>query len=218
LVTAPDMKDIFKDSLNKHASVCYGCFKTIYTLGINLADRLGIPCIVTGLSRGQFFETRLVKQVFDGGAFDPDEIDRQVLETRKIYHRLPDQVTASLDMSLFDTDEVFDRIQFVDFYRYCDASLDDIYDFLENQAPWMRPEETGRSTNCLINNTGIYVHKAKLGFHNYALPYSWDVRLGHKQREAAIDELVDHIDHHQVMDILEEIGFQDPELYAAGNL
>ena len=42
----------------------------------------------------------------------------------------------------------------------------------------MRPSDTGRSTNCLINNIGIFVHKAERGFHNYALPYSWDVRLG----------------------------------------
>ena len=216
-VTTPHMNRIFKDSLDRHASVCYGCFKTIYTLGLNLADELGIPCIITGLSRGQFFETRLVKQVFDKGAFDPEEIDREVLETRKIYHRIPDQVTACLDMSLFADDDLFDRIQFVDFYRYCDVSLDEIYDFLENYAPWLRPEDTGRSTNCLINDTGIYVHKKKLGYHNYALPYSWDVRLGHKQREAAIGELTDHIDAYQDGEILDEIDYQDPELQADGN-
>jgi len=120
-------------------------------------------------------------------------------------------------MSLFEDDELFERIQFVDFYRYCDASLDDIYDFLDNHVSWLRPEDTGRSTNCLINNTGIYVHKTKLGYHNYALPYSWDVRLGHKKREAAIEELTDHIDPHQVLDILEEIDYQDPELHATGS-
>ena len=35
--------------------------------------------------------------------------------------------------------------------------------------------------------SAIYVHQAERGFHNYAMPYSWDVRLGHKPREAAID-------------------------------
>ena len=208
-VTSPGMNEIFADSLNRHSSVCYGCFKAIYTLAINIAHQRGIPVILTGLSRGQMFETRLTRQVFERSGFDPDQIDREVLEARKVYHRIPDKVTECLDMTLFETDEIFDEITFVDFYRYCDVSMEEMYAFLEHHAPWTRPEDTGRSTNCLINDTGIYVHKNKLGYHNYALPYSWDVRLGHKQRESALEELNDRIDASRVHEILREIDFQD---------
>ncbi|MGI9318790.1 MAG: amino acid adenylation domain-containing protein, partial [bacterium] len=126
-ITTDAMNVIFADSLDKHSSVCFGCFKTIYTLAINHAHQLGIPVIVTGLSRGQMFETRLTKQVFEQSAFDPEAIDREVLETRKVYHRIPDKVTECIDMSLFATDNIFDEIQFVDFYRYCDVSMEDMY-------------------------------------------------------------------------------------------
>ena len=71
----------------------------------------------------------------------------------------------------------------------------------------MRPSDTGRSTNCLINDVGIYVHKRREGFHNYALPYAWDVRMGHKQRAAALEELDDDIDVENVHQILSEIGY-----------
>ena len=47
------------------------------------------------------------------------------------------------------------------------------------------------------------------GFHNYALPYSWDVRLGHKTRDQALDELDDEIDVSAVQRILDEIGYPD---------
>ena len=57
--TTPAMNAIFRDSLTRFSNVCNGCFKTIYTLGMTRARELGIPIIVTGLSRGQFFETRL---------------------------------------------------------------------------------------------------------------------------------------------------------------
>jgi hypothetical protein len=60
----------------------------------------------------------------------------------------------------------------------------------------------------LINNPGIFVHKKERRFHNYALPYSWDVRLGHKTREAALAELDDEIDLDQVNAILDEVGYQ----------
>ena len=208
-VSTPHMNRIFADSLKRHSSVCYGCFKTIYTLALIKAHELGIPKIVTGLSQGQFFETRLVKQVFDCADFDPDEIDRQVLETRKIYHRLPDEVTASLDMTLFETDDIFNQVEFVDFYRYCDTSVSGIYAYLDQNVSWLRPEDTGRSTNCLINETGIHVHKVVNGYHNYALPYSWDVRLGHKTRDEALGELDDEIDLAKTSEILNELNI-DP--------
>ena len=79
--------------------------------------------------------------------------------------------------------------------------------YLQSRLPWVRPKDTGRSTNCLINDTGIYVHKKERGYHNYSLPYSWDVRLGHKQREEAIDELNDDINVEEVHKILEELNY-----------
>ena len=146
-----------------------------------------------------------------------DQIDANVLEARRAYHQVDDAANRLLDTSVFDDDQIFDKVRFVDFYRYVDVGLDELYAYLEQRVPWTRPTDTGRSTNCLINDVGIYVHRTTQGFHNYALPYSWDVRLGHKQREAAIGELTDHIDAYQVGEILDEIDYQDPELQADGN-
>lgn len=70
----PAMSTIFVDSLKRHSNVCNGCFKTIYTLSMNLAHEKGIKYIVTGLSRGQIFETRLA-DLFREKIFDADKID-----------------------------------------------------------------------------------------------------------------------------------------------
>ncbi len=203
----PAMNAIFVDSLQRFNNVCNGCFKTIYTLGIKLARERGIHYIFTGLSRGQFFETRLSADVFLNDSFDPDRFDESIIAARRAYHRQPDAVNQLLDTQLFQDDALFDEIQIIDFYRYSDVSLDEMYKFLDQHAPWIRPADTGRSTNCLINDAGIYVHKHQRGYHNYALPYSWDVRLGHKNREAALDELDDDIDEAYVQNLLHDIGY-----------
>ncbi|MEM7140314.1 MAG: amino acid adenylation domain-containing protein [Actinomycetota bacterium] len=207
--TTPAMNEIFNDSLDRYANVCQGCYKTIYTLAIARAEELGIPTIVTGLSRGQFFETRLVPHQFETERFDPDAIDRTVLEARRVYHATADAVTRLLpEQSVVADGSVLDRIDFVDFYRYIDVELAEMYDFLESRAPWVRPADTGRSTNCLINVAGIHVHTNERGFHNYAEPYSWDVRLGHKTRDEALEELDDEIDQDEVDELLAAVGYE----------
>jgi amino acid adenylation domain-containing protein len=201
------MPEIFRDSLQRFSNVCQGCFKTIYTLSLRRADELGIPVLVTGLSLGQLFETRLNLGLFHGNRSD-EEIDRAVLQARKAYHRRNDAVTQCLGNEEFLDDDIFERVQLVDFYRYWSASLTELLDFLQTKATWIRPSDTGRSTNCLINDVGIYVHRKERGFHNYAVPYSWDVRLHQKERDQAIHELNDEIDMARVNEILDEIDYE----------
>lgn len=219
-VTTDAMNEIFRDSLDRFANVCNGCYKTIYTLATARAHEMGIPVIVTGLSRGQFFETRLLPHQFEADRFDPDEIDRTVLQARRAYHQTRDAVTELLpEHAVFErTDiDVLDEITYLDFFRYVDVELAEMYEFLENRAPWVRPDDTGRSTNCLVNVAGIHTHQTERGFHNYAEPYAWDVRLGHKTRDEALAELDDDIDVAEVQPMLDEIGYEPdrPEVLTA---
>ncbi len=206
----PAMNAIFTDSLHRYSNVCNGCFKTIYTLSIELALEKNIPYIVTGLSRGQFFETRLTEELFRN--FDIEKIDETVLEARKAYHRTEDAVNKLLGTTdLFKNEEVFERVQFLDFYRFTDVSMEEMMNYLDTKLPWVRPSDTGRSTNCLINQVGIHVHKTKEGYSNYSFPYSWDVRVGHKTREGALKEINEEINQKEVTRIMGEIGYSELE-------
>ena len=204
--TPPQMRQIFNDSLVRHSNVCNGCFKTIYTLSINYALEHEISSIVTGLSRGQLFETRLLDMV-DTEVFDPEVIDRRVKQARIAYHTIDDAISQHLNVTATRKNETFDTVEFFDFYRYCDASLDEMLDFLREFGGWERPPDTGRSTNCLINDVGIYVHQTERAHHNYAVPYAWDVRMGHKTRPQAVHELNDELDMIRVHEILDEIDY-----------
>ena len=203
----PHMNKIFVDSLKRHQNVCNGCFKVIYTLSTQLALEKKIPFIVTGLSRGQFFETRLSEELFWERASQTKSIDETILEARKLYHLEDDAVRRHMDVRMFESDETFEKVQFVDFYRYNDAPLSEILRYLKEKVGWVRPTDTGRSTNCLINQLGIYVHKKEKGYSNYAFPYSWDVRLGHKTREESLDEINEHIYEDEVKRMMDEIGY-----------
>lgn len=201
------MNKIFVDSLDRHQNVCNGCFKTIYTLSTKVALDKKIPFVVTGLSRGQFFETRLTEELFWNDNVDTNTIDRTILEARKLYHQENDAVNQLLDVSMFKNEETFDKVQFVDFYRYSDVSLEEMLAYLKEKVGWVRPTDTGRSTNCLINQLGIYVHKKQKGYSNYSFPYSWDVRLGHKTRAETLEEINEYIDENEVKRIMGEIGY-----------
>ena len=210
-VTVEGMDEIFRDSLERFSNVCNGCYKAIYTIALAKAEELGTSAVVTGLSRGQFFETRLVPGMFDSDRFDPDSIDAMVREARHVYHSTPDAVSENMDVEFLSDPEIFDRIRFVDFYRYVDVPLGELYETLESSGTWQRPPDSGRSTNCLINAAGIFVHKIEQGHHNYAAPYSWDVRLGHKTRDEAMFELDDPMDDDEVAAItsmLAEVGYE----------
>lgn len=205
--STPSMPTIFAESLGRFANVCQGCFKTVYTLALNLAVERGIGAIVTGLSRGQIFETRLA-DLYRRRIYDPEIVDRTIDEARRAYHRMDDAVAPLLDAGGLSADEVLDRVTFIDFYRYTSVELDELLDYIGKRTPWIRPSDTGRSTNCLINEAGIFVHKVERGFHNYSLPYSWDVRLGHKERDAAVAELDDELDPSNIRRMLDEVGYQ----------
>ncbi|NNF53741.1 MAG: amino acid adenylation domain-containing protein [Acidimicrobiales bacterium] len=210
-VTVAGMNEIFRDSLERYSNVCNGCYKTIYTVALERADKLGIPAIVTGLSRGQFFETRLVPGLFSAERFDPAAIDEAVDEARRVYHSMPDAVSENLDVEFLRDGRVLEQVKFIDFFRYIDVELSEMYQALEESGTWQRPSDTGRSTNCLINAAGIHVHKLERAHHNYALPYSWDVRLGHKTRAEALFELDDPMDADELASIasmLDEVGYK----------
>jgi len=207
--TTEHMNKIFVDSLHRHHNVCNGCFKTIYTLATQIALDKQIPFVVTGLSRGQFFETRLTEELFWDEHADVAKIDDTILEARKLYHQEEDAVKELMDVSAFNDIKTFDKVQFVDFYRYSDVSLEEMLVFLKEKVDWVRPTDTGRSTNCTINQLGIYVHKKEKGYSNYSFPYSWDVRMGHKTRTETLEEINEVIDEVEVKRIMQEIGYTE---------
>ena len=156
--TTPAMNAIFRDSLMRFSNVCNGCFKTIYTLSMNRARELGIPIIVTGLSRGQFFETRLTPDLFRD-----DRCGHRTKWMRRCWPHARPIIASTIrcrarsTSRIFQDDRIFEEVQFVDFYRYCDAGLDEILSYLTSTVPWMRPVGH-RPLDQLSHQRGRHLH------------------------------------------------------------
>jgi amino acid adenylation domain-containing protein/FkbM family methyltransferase len=212
-----NMKSIFAESLRFNSTVCSGCFKALTTISTKLAIERRINVVVTGLSRGQIYDTKLAA-FFERRIFDVENIESQLGLFRKMYHAGRDAMSNLLEEKLSPAEEeTAEHMYFVDFFRYCDISKPAVIEFLRSRSKdWERPEDTGFcSTNCRMNDIGIHVHMQNRGYHNYAIPLSWDVRLGHITREAAVQELSEVTPGPQIGEILHQIGYQ-PESEADG--
>ena len=202
-----NMKDIFAASLSADATVCSGCFRGLTALSTAVAHKCQIPMVISGLSRGQIFDTKL-KRLFQNGIFHPIEIEKRLREHREVYHSIKDGIARLLPDQKDPID--LSQIRFVDYFRYDPIKTPDIKAYLaKKDDDWKRPRDTGFcSTNCRINNTGIWVHKLEKGFHNYAEPLSWDIRFGLLPREEGLKEVRETLSKSEASSILKEVGYQ----------
>jgi hypothetical protein len=203
------MDKVFVKNLREDSSVCSGCFRGLTARGVEVAVRERIPIIITGLSRGQIYDTKL-HTLINNGITDPGEIDDYLLQFREVYHSVNDEVSQLIDDRALEDIEAFRKIQYVDFYRYSSATKKDIVNLLEERAPfWKKPDNVGGcSSNCMINDVGIHVHLKKKGFHSYAIPTSWEIRFGHVSREEALREIspLSKVDVQRVERIIQAIN------------
>ncbi len=206
---AEHMNRVFIESLNVNSNVCHGCWNALNTMGAKIAHQHGTNLVISGLSRGQIFEMRL-HGLFQRGIFDHDKIEENLLLFRKAFHSKNNMFSRLLDLEL--PEEVVEHIQFVDFFRYEDTPVPQIRQYLKEKG-WIQPSDTGFcSSNCIINDVGIYVHLKEEGYHFYTAPLSWDVRLGIISREQGLKEIGFEGDVNQVDQILKEIGYYHPPI------
>lgn len=204
--TLPQMDEIFAESLRQDSTVCSGCFRGLTAMSTKLAADRGIGVVVTGLSRGQIYDTKL-RRLVEAGVRDPAEIDQRLTVHRKVYHARQDRTAQLLALPI--AERHIDDILFLDYFRYDDATTAEVRQFLiERDNHWSAPADTGMcSTNCRINEVGIYVHSLERGYHNYASPLSWDCRLGVLDRQQGLQELAAVAPRSHVVQILRKLGY-----------
>ncbi|MFC2145876.1 amino acid adenylation domain-containing protein [Acidobacteriota bacterium] len=201
---AENIDRLFVESLNTNHNVCHGCWHALNTFGAKVAHEKEINLVISGLSRGQIFDMRLLG-LFQQGIFAEKEIEENLLLFRKTYHSKNNRFSQILGMDL--AKDVVEQIRFVDFFRYFNTPVVKIKEYLSKKG-WVQPGDTGFcSSNCTINDVGIYIHLEKEGYHFYSAPLSWDCRLGSITREEGLQEIGFEYNLHQVDHILEEIGY-----------
>ena len=211
--TTESMNEIFRDSLERHSNVCHGCYKTIYTLG----DHPG------GRARHPHDRDGAVAWAAVRDPPDPGTVQRPRDRRRRRGHRSGRRRGAQgVPPPRRRTEPSARHLGVRRRRRVRSGPLRRLLPLRRRRtAPsststWtlMRhgfaQRDTGRSTNCLINAAGIHTHLTEQGYHNYAEPYAWDVRLGHKTRDEALAELDDRSDLDEVATMLDSRGLCAP--------
>lgn len=202
-----NMNDIFLSGIKKECSVCNGCFKVLSYRSLKLAFEKGIKYIVTGFSRGQIFDLRL-ESIYRQNCFDQEEVEKTIEQHRLFYFCKTDYVTENMDEMYRTAENMLKSVTFLDFYRYYDVSKQDVYDYLKKECPfWVIPEDTGKcSTNCLINDVGIYLQRRMYGYDNYTSKDCWEKRLSSNYQKEEFH--YGDIDINKVNIILKKIGYK----------
>lgn len=212
--TTEYMDEIFIESLNSDSTVCSGCFKSLTAISTQLAEEKGINVIVTGLSRGQIFDTKLAG-LYEEGIRDLPAIEERLLLFRQMFHASDDRTNRLLGIDLSQV--AFESMYFIDFFRYDHTPVQEIKAYLaDRDSFWSQPKDTGFcSSNCLMNDIGICVHSGTKGYHNYEAPLSWDIRLNISTREEVLPEVEGAVNTRQVENVLKRIGFFAKEIREA---
>ncbi|HLP47310.1 MAG TPA: amino acid adenylation domain-containing protein, partial [Candidatus Kapabacteria bacterium] len=207
ILNSQAMKEIFVESLWSDYNVCNGCFKAVNTLGTKIAHDHQINLVISGLTRGQIFDIKL-HGLFKLGIFDEETIEERLNLFRKNYHSMTHRTSRLIGVEI--SNETLDNTYFVDYFRYDKTTTENIFEYLkEKDKGWVRPTDTGASSsNCIINDIGIYVHLKDKGCHFYAPQLSWDCRFGTISREEGLEEMWGYqVDYPMTRRVLDEIGY-----------
>jgi len=208
-------KQILKESLKSASTVCRGCFHTSFSLAGEYAYQNDIKVVVGAtLSRGQIIENRLFK-ILKQGITDVSEIEKKINEIQKLTPILDKNIFDYIDIELVGNGTVHDRVKFIDFYRYCDATNEEIIIYLNNQdSCWQnRRISSIYSTNCRLKQIGDFSHIKERGYHYYGSASYWEKRLNHLKVEDIRKDLKCTITHTGYHRFLKRLGFQTDAIF-----
>jgi amino acid adenylation domain-containing protein len=209
-VTHEQTDRILGESIKVASTVCRGCFHISSSLAARYAYEHDIKVVVGAtLSRGQIIENRLLMFIRQG-VIDVEELEREIVKMQKMTPQIDKAMFDLLDIDVVKDGRIHDKVKFVDFYRYCDISNEELIAFLDNRDPYWQTRKyyAVYSTNCPIKQFGDYGHLQDQGFHYYGAATGWERRLGHLTLENVREDLRCKVTQRGYESFLKRIGFQ----------
>ncbi len=205
--TYDKMDQIFKSGILRERAVCNSCFKVLRILSTRLAYKKGIKYIITGFSRGQIMDLRLEDILEE----EKEYIIEMIKNQRLVYHSKNDHVLECFPENERVTREMIEKVELIDFYRYSQVTQEEIMEYIKKQdIKWTMPKDTGFcSSNCKINDVGIYLLRNEFGYDNYTAPNSWEVRLNHIDLVEAKKQGEGKLDYDNIHKILKHLNIEE---------
>lgn len=194
-------------AIRRASSICSSCIAMINTCVLRKAIELKVGLVAGGYLGGQvprhggLMRVRPSRQArMRQGAVE--QMVGRLGEQARPYFELPPAAGADDDPEIVIVNPMLG------------VDLDE-QDIVASLAPlgWVAPRDTGvTSTNCRLNDLGVYLHSHRHGFHPYAMEIAEQLRHGTLSREKALAKLQALPAREQVVWLAERIGLP-PDAY-----
>ena len=209
VLTHRNSDKILGESIKTAATVCRGCFHTSFSLAAEYAYHHHIKVVIGAtLSRGQIIENRLF-MFLQQGITEVMELENEILKLQEMTPEIDKNMFNFIDIDVVNDGSIHERVKFLDFYRYCSLTNEEMITYLDHKDPYWkdRKESAVYSTNCPLKQFGDYAHLQEKGFHYYGSATSWEKRLGHLTLENVKDDLTCRVKQKGYENFLKRIGF-----------
>lgn len=186
-------------AIKRASAICSSCIAMINTHMLQQALYMGIPVVAGGYIGGQVPRDGAVMTIRPG-------------QQARIRSRMVDRFTGALGDSVrpyFELPEHEDDMQeivVVNPMLGLAVTEAEIIAALEPMG-WVRPQDTGiTSTNCRLNDLGVFIHSKRHGFHPYAMEIAEQLRAGTMTREEAEHKLNRLPERSDVEGLAEQVG------------
>jgi tRNA(Ile)-lysidine synthase TilS/MesJ len=169
-------------AVQRASSICNSCISLINTQVLRVALQYGVPVIAGGYIGGQLpKDTAVLKlSMKASGPLRANSLQRF---TRHFGEE------ATRYFALTERGEGRDEIFVINPMLGLSITEEEIIGDVM-QLGWQRPTDTGvTSTNCRLNDLGVYVHTRRHGFHPYVFETADQVRHGLMSRDEALKKL-----------------------------
>lgn len=193
-----------KAAIQRASSICNSCIGVINTHMLRVAIDQNIPMIAGGYIGGQLpKDTAIFRLNLNANA------PLRASSVRRFVGHFGSDAKQYFDLP---ADAANREIIVVNPMLGLMVSEHDIVAALEPLG-WKRPTDTGlTSTNCRLNDLGVYIHSRRHGFHPYIFEMADQVRHGLLDRDAAIAKLNAIPNYNQVEWLAQKIGVGHNEI------
>lgn len=189
-------------AIKRASAICSSCIAMINTHMLQQALAMNIPLVAGGYIGGQVPRDGAVMTVRPG-------------QQARIRSRMVDRFAAVLGdgvrpyFDLPSPDEDMREIVVVNPMLGLTIAEAEILAALEPMG-WVRPKDTGiTSTNCRLNDLGVFIHSKRHGFHPYAMEIAEQLRAGTMTRAEAEEKLARLPSWSDVAGLAEQVGLPD---------
>lgn len=203
--------DIMRESLRTAKTMCKGCIHTSTSLAGEYAYKHGIKFVIgETLSRGQIVENKLYKFI-EMGVNDINELEREIDKLQRNTALIDKKIFDIINIDIMNDGSVYDQVEFIDFYRYCDVTNEEMIRFLNTKDPYWQELETTAiySTDCKICQVGNFNHLKEKGYHYTGSAKSWDKRLGLTSLESLKKDLEIDLTPEAHGEFLKNLGYRE---------